>query len=84
METLFLNFLQIITNGPVPEGMVVAFRDSDKLNIEPENLMLISRAELLRLSQHGYKDAPDKLKLSILALTKLEVKTGVLRRKQSE
>lgn len=71
-------------NGPVPEGMVVVFRDGDKLNIEPENLMLISRAELLKLNQYGYKDAPDKLKLSILALTKLEVKTGVLRRTQDE
>lgn len=63
------------TNGPVPEGMVVAFRDSDKLNIELDNLMLISRAELLRLNQHGYKDTPAELKPSVLALSKLETKT---------
>lgn len=61
-------------NGPAPKGMVVAFRDGVKTNCEPENLMLISRAQLLRLNQHGYKDAPDELKLSILALAKLEVK----------
>jgi HNH endonuclease len=62
-------------NGPVPKGMVVAFRDGDKLNTEPENLMLLSHAELLRLNQHGYKDVPDELKPSVLALVKLETKT---------
>ena len=61
-------------HGPVPKGMVVAFRDSDRLNVDPENLMLISRAELLRLNKHGYKDVPAELKPSVLALAKLEVK----------
>lgn len=62
-------------NGPTPKGMVVAFKDSNKLNCEPENLMLISRAELLRLNKYGYKDTPDELKPSVLAMVKLEVKT---------
>jgi hypothetical protein len=70
------------THGPVPEGMIVAFRDSDKLNIEPENLMLISRAELLRLNKNGYKDTPDELKPSVLALSKLEAKTFDARTKR--
>lgn len=61
--------------GPVPKGMVVVLRDGDKLNIEPENLMLISRAELLRLNQCGYKDTPAELKPSVLAMARLEVKT---------
>lgn len=59
----------------MPEGMVVALRDGDKTNCEPENLMLISRAELLNLNRHGYKDMPDKLKPSVLALSTLQVKT---------
>lgn len=62
-------------HGPVPEGMVVVFRDGDKLNIETDNLMLISRAELLQLNRHGYKDAPAELKPSVLALARVEVKT---------
>ena len=62
-------------HGPIPDGMVVIFRDGNKLNIDIENLMLVSRHELLRLNKHGYKDAPDKLKPSVLALAKLEVKT---------
>lgn len=61
-------------NGPVPEGFVVAFIDSDKTNCEPDNLMLISRAELLILNQLGYKDTPDTLKPSVLALLKLKIK----------
>lgn len=67
-------------NGPVPAGMVVVFRDSDKLNIEPDNLMLVSRAELLRLNRRGYKDTPDELKPSVLALSKLETKTFAMTR----
>jgi len=62
-------------NGPVPEGMVVAFVDCERTNCELENLMLISRAELLALNRIGYKDMPDSLKPSVLALSKLQVKT---------
>lgn len=69
-------------NGPVPDGFVVIFKDGDMLNIEPENLMLISRAELLILNKHGYKDTPAKLKPSVLSLAKLEVKTFDLEKEQ--
>jgi len=62
-------------HGPVPKGMVVAFINGDKTRCEPENLMLISRAELLNLNRHGYKDMPADLKPSVLALSTLEVKT---------
>ncbi|MCK4789229.1 MAG: HNH endonuclease [Desulfobacteraceae bacterium] len=65
-------------HGPVPKGMVVAFIDGDKTNCEPENLMLISRAELLALNQHGYKNMPDELKPNVLALSKLQAKTWAI------
>lgn len=64
-------------HGPVPKGHVVAFIDGDKLNCEPENLMLLTRKELLCLNLHNYKDAPAELKPSVLALAKLEAKAGV-------
>ena len=67
-------------NGPVPEGHVVAFIDGDKTNCRLENLMLISRLELLNLNQLGYKDMPDKLKPSALALAKLRAKTSAVER----
>lgn len=62
-------------HGPVPKGMVVAFINSDQTCCEDENLMLISRAELLNLNQHGYREIPDELKPSVRALSKLQVKT---------
>ncbi len=71
-------------HGPVPKGMVVAFIDGDKSNCEPENLMLISRAELLALNQHGYKDMPDELKPHVLALSKLQVKTWAIEANQKD
>ncbi|MCP3923378.1 MAG: HNH endonuclease [Desulfobacterales bacterium] len=61
--------------GPIPKGMVVAFKDGNKENCTLENLMLISRAELLRLNNIQYKNTPDELKPSVLLLTKLQVKT---------
>lgn len=63
-------------HGPVPKNHVVAFKDSNKLNCDPGNLMLLRRSELLSLNQHGYKDAPDEIKPSVLLLAKLEAKAG--------
>lgn len=60
--------------GPVPDGMVVVFKDSDILNFDPENLVLVSRSELLRMNKHRYKMVPGELKPTVLALSKLEVK----------
>jgi len=62
-------------HGPVPKGMVVAFINGERTPCELENLMLISRAELLNLNRHGYKDTPTELKPSVLALSTLQVKT---------
>ena len=62
-------------NGPVPDGYAVIFKDGNKLNCDdPDNLVLVSRAELLMLNQIGHKDAPDEIKSSILALAKLRVR----------
>jgi HNH endonuclease len=68
-------------NGPVPDGFVLKFKDGDVLNIDPENLMAIPKALNLRLNTHGYNDAPDSLKPSVLALAKLEVKTFSVEKK---
>jgi len=60
-------------HGRVPDGMIVAFVDGDKTNCDLDNLVLISRHELLNLNQLGYKDTPDELKPHVLALSKLQV-----------
>ena len=38
-------------NGPVPEGHVIIFGDGNKLNVNLDNLLLVSRAQLVRLNQ---------------------------------
>ncbi len=64
-------------HGPVPDGQVIAFRDGNKLHCEIENLMLVTRSELLCLNLHNYKTAPTELKPSILALARVEAEAGI-------
>lgn len=61
-------------HGEVPSGMVVIFRDGNTRNFDSENLVLVKRNELLRLNHHKYKKAPDELKGSVMALSRLEVR----------
>ena len=39
-------------NGPVPDGHVVIFGDGDKTNLDIDNLICVSRGQLLKLNQH--------------------------------
>jgi len=63
-------------HGPIPEGKMVSLKNGDPLNCDPGNLMLISRAEMLKLNQNGYKRSHDDLKPCILTLSKLQVVAG--------
>lgn len=54
-------------HGPIPKGHVVIFGDGDRQNITPENLILVSRAQLVRLNQQKLIGASAEL-----------TKTGVL------
>lgn len=38
---------------PVPPGYTVIFGDGNKRNFDPENLLLVSRAQLARMNQNG-------------------------------
>ena len=64
-------------NGPVPKGHAVIFADGDKMNCVLENLLLVTRAELLSLNLHGYKDAPDETRPALLTLARIEAKAGI-------
>lgn len=46
-------------NGPVPEGHAIIFGDGDKRNFDINNLICVSRKQLVRLNQYGliHKDA---------------------------
>ena len=43
------------TNGPVPEGCFVIFKDGDVENVKLENLMLVSRAENAMMNHFGLR-----------------------------
>lgn len=47
-------------NGPIPDGMSVTFKDSDKLNCDISNLMLVTRGENAALTRMHYRfEDPD-------------------------
>lgn len=64
-------------NGKKPKGTAVVFKDGDIRNFDIDNLMLVSRKELLVMNLHDYKNQPAALKPSILALAKMEAKAGI-------
>jgi hypothetical protein len=54
-------------NGPVPEGHVVIFGDGDNRNFDPDNLLLITRAQLVRMNQsHLIQNDAELTKTGIL------------------
>lgn len=63
-------------HGKVPPGHAVIFRDGNRLNCVLDNLILVSRSELLSMNLHGYRDMPEEVKPSLLALAKIEAKAG--------
>jgi len=63
-------------HGKVPPGHAVIFKDGDRMNCRLENLMLVSRSELLSMNLHGYREMPEEVKPSVLALAKIEAKAG--------
>jgi len=71
-------------NGPVSEGMCLIFKNGNTQDCNPENLALVSRLELLRLNQNGYKEAPDEVKLALFLLAKLETKIIERMRKETK
>jgi len=71
-------------NGPIPDGYALKCLDGDKLNTDPENWELVPRAMLPRLSGRfgrGFDSAPQELKPTIMAVTRLE---HAARKKQTE
>lgn len=61
-------------HGPVPDGHVIIFKDSNRDNITIENLECISRLELLRLNKREYSKMPDEIKHVVLTIARLEAK----------
>lgn len=62
-------------HGPIPDGYALKCLDGDKTNTDPGNWELVPRAILPRLNGvygRGFDAAPEELKPTIMAVTKLE------------
>ena len=57
--------------GKVPKGSCIIFKDKDTLNVRPDNLMLITRKELVRLNQK-YASIDGSLKDVALQVIKIQ------------
>jgi len=71
-------------NGPVPKGHVVRFKDGNKLNCAPENLVLLTRREHMQITRSGFSDVPKHLKPSVLEIGRLESKLFELKNRKAE
>jgi len=60
-------------HGPIPEGHVVIFKDGDRTHITLDNLMLISRAELVVLNKTGLINVEPELKPVAQAVAQLRI-----------
>lgn len=59
-------------NGPIPEGMVVTFKDTNKLNCDIDNLMLITKGENAALTGYGYRSSDPDLTEAGLKVVRLK------------
>ncbi len=69
-------------HGPIPEGMVVTFRDSNPKNCSIENLMLITRGEAAALTRKGYRFEDPDLTDAALAVVRVSQAADRIRKKK--
>ena len=59
-------------NGPIPEGMLITFKDQDHMNCDIDNLMLITQAENVTLAKKHYRSINPEVTETGLNLVRLE------------
>lgn len=71
-------------NGPVPDGYFIMFADGNNRNFELDNLVLVTKAEMLYLNRNGliYNNA-DITKSAVL-IAKMMSKAGNLKRRKNK
>lgn len=67
-------------NGPVPLGHVLLFADGNKRNVCLENLMLVTKKQMVRLNQLGLIKNDAELTRTGIVIADLANKIGELRR----
>lgn len=72
------------TNGEIPHGHNVQFRDNDSLNCELDNLYLVSRSEQAQHNKRGGIRLPHELKQSITLINKIKQSVNKKQDKRSK
>lgn len=68
-------------NGPVPKGSVVIFGDGNRRNFEPDNLILVSRKQLVRLNKLNLIQNDAELTRTGIIIADIYGKIGEIRRR---
>ncbi len=58
-------------NGPIPPGMVIAFKDGDRTNVDINNLFIMSQAENVTMNTKKYKTSNPDATMAGLQVVKL-------------
>ncbi|KRM54608.1 hypothetical protein FC18_GL002316 [Lacticaseibacillus sharpeae JCM 1186 = DSM 20505] len=69
-------------HGPRPAGMAITFIDGNKLNVSLDNLMLMTKAEMLQYNRRGLSSADPEINLAALNLAKMVTKAHRVKRRE--
>ena len=67
-------------NGPIPDGHVILFGDKNRLNFDIDNLILASKADVMRLNIYGL--IQDDAELTRIGLNIAKVRQKISERKR--
>lgn len=67
-------------NGPKPKNSAIVFLDKDKSNLDPSNLMCVSRAELVRINQNNLLNEDATISKAGVLMAKIMSKVGEIKR----
>ena len=69
-------------NGPVPDGMIVMFKDGNKQNCDIGNLMLVSRGEIATMTKKGLRFEDPDLTEAAAGMVRLMISANKKRRRK--
>jgi len=69
-------------NGPVPDGHCLIFADGNKLNVSLDNLLLISRRELVMMNKHKLISSNPELTKTGVVVADIHLKIAARKRKK--
>lgn len=70
-------------NGPIPQGFNIQFKDGNKLNVNIENLYMISRSDQLKNQNSFYSKYPKEIQMAIHAKAILSRQINKLQNKEA-